>query len=411
MQSSRALLASIVILSMVSTLVACGNRKPLKDAKKEVSEQVAAGIDGQYRTEAQIRSDEEDYVSAKFSMLEIKDNVLVSKNLDENSLEIRADEIGKLRPVGGLAFEIDAAANIDDIIQQRADLVAYAKLFEGGARVRVLLNGDQLSLISIRGNDQSTPAIYRKLKTEEAASQQSKVLESAKRLRDFRVNFIRDWGGKKLAIFKRETITKVNGVEQSEVVEGSKIEEESSAGASGKKNISFKFIEFVNATEGLTNGKHKANIRLLMLRRDSKLMIDYVSAADQSLYTASSMLVEITKASDGELVLQESSRDRRVIRTYRLADAVTTTTPDVSGEGSVASPETVLPTTPDESIRDDGGGESAQPILPVAKPTEPATGGGQEAARPQEPARPVESDEATGLPMVIPGFGPIEPTK
>lgn len=425
MKSSRALLASFVILSMLSTLAACGNRKPLKDAKKQVTEQVAAGIDGQYRTESQIRSDDEDYVSSKFSMLEIKENKLVSKNLNEANLEMQSDEIGTLRPAGGLSFEIDAASNLDELVQNRSDLVPFAAMFEGGARVRLLLNGDQLSLVTIRGNDQSTPVIYRKLKTEDAQAQQTKVMESAKRLRDFKANFVRDWGNKKLGIFKRETITKVNGVDRSEVVEGSKIEEESSAGASGKKNISFKFIEFLSATEGRTNGKHKANVRLLMLRRDSKLLIDYVSAADQALYTASSMLVEITKAENGELVLQENSRDRRVIRTYRLAETLPAPSAEggsvpADGTGTDQSPETVVPesTAPAADAPPQGGqdGEKEQPVIPVTPPEgqqpAPATETAERPATTAPAERPVaETDPATGLPMVIPGFGPIEPTK
>lgn len=367
MFSPRALFASFVILSMLSTLAACGNRKPLKDVKKESAEQAAAGINGTYRTEAQIQGDSENYVTAKFGMLEIKDNQLTSKALNPDTLALQSDVIGTLRPAGGLTFEIDAVSNLEQLIQNRQDLVSFARMFDSGARVRLLLKGDQLSLVSIRGNDQGTPAIYRKIEPKDAEEQLTKVTDSARKLRDFRVNLLKDWGAKKLYIHKRESVSKAGGEERREVVEGGKIPAETGPNEGGKKTLQFKIIELLSATEGRTNETHKAEVQLLMLRKDSTLWINYVSAADPATYVAASMLVKITKTDGGELVLEENLKDRRVIRTYRAEPA-----PAVTAEQAPAAetPPVVKPgeEPPKEEPPQKEPPKEDSPIVPVVGP-------------------------------------------
>lgn len=437
MSTPRALFASIVILSMLSTLAACGNRKPLKDTRNATAAQAAAGINGVYRSEAELREDEGNYVSAKFRYLEIKDNQLIAKALHEDTLEMQSDVIGQVRPAGGAAFEVTPAANLEDIVKTRTDLVNFFRMFDNGARVRILVNGDQISIVTIRGNDQSTPSLYRRLTPQALSQQQEKVQTSARRLRDFRVNFIRDWGNKKLELTRRSVTRRVGEADETQTTEGAEIPAETEA-AGGKKNLQFKTIEFLSATQGRTNERHEANVRLLVRNQDSSLWIEYISAADPAQYVAASMLVKINSATDGNLVLEENSRSHKVVRTYVAAsgeaappaaetpppaEGAPNPAPAAAAEEPPVAPGPVIPVQesppPAAASPDDAAPvpaeDDAAPAAPRALPRRPISPTpGREVPQDPPPApaeqAPVETDPETGLPMVIPGYGPIQET-
>lgn len=336
-----------VTLSVLLTLVACGQKEELKKSN------LLGGLDGTYRTEQALQEQGSQYQTLNYSDFKIQGDQLVFQRLNQGQEEKLV--LGQLKPAGQQAYQLESSKAAIEQLSADSQLQELKSWLETQGGLRLAKIDEQsvsLSRTLVTSDGQNKVEQYRLKKiTEEIANEQkAKVLQAQQKVGALSAVFTERWAGKSLILVGREIVLQQGSEQRRQTIKIEDLKEEDLQ-ADGKKILNFKKLKWTDARNGLVNDKRALEINYNLLKareqgQDDQLIMTLRAKADAAENFSESSLqqwgqVEIDENGQLKLTQQEATNLESLPAEEVAAPAAATevSSEDGSADVAVAQPE------------------------------------------------------------------------